>query len=333
MRTGIWKSVSEFIKIIDPSSWPAFFMFLVVLAAAGGLNYVGMSPIVGGGVAFAIALFFGVGVLSWHIVEARTDDSEEQEDIAQIVKWINVILDGLLIVLNLFRADLRAAPIPNIEGLSVWDGSAFVVIGLSAASHVVGYLLWTQESPRRKNQKEKERGLNDVALRKQRSEIAIAKTRKHLDALKWIQEQEMEIRATYKDHIPPQQIEALVKDMKQNALKEFEGLTAEAISVDQNARSNPPPNSPPKSQDATHEEKRVPVPHRNGQQPQIREYTLAELLNSIGKTQAQFRDFLIETETYSKAWQVLRDEGRLPAGIVKRNFYALAEQVYQPNPT
>ena len=79
MNNKFLGSINDFIRKIDAKSWPAFFMFAIVLAAAGALNYVTMSPIVGDFIAVAIACFFGVGVLAWHIVESRTDDSEEQD--------------------------------------------------------------------------------------------------------------------------------------------------------------------------------------------------------------------------------------------------------------
>lgn len=75
---------------------------------------------------------------------------------------------------------------------------------------------------------------------------------------------------------------------------------------------------------------------RATQQPQQpTEYTIQSFLEASGlKTEQAFQDFLNETETFSKAWQVLRDGQKagchLPANISKRNFYELAAKV---NPT
>lgn len=220
-KRRLGSDLSRFVQIIDPKSWPAFIMFCVVLVAAGWLNYIAMTPVIGAFGAIVIALFFGFGVLSWHIVESRTDDSEYQEDIAGFVKWTNAGLDGSLIVLNLFRAELRQSA---FAGMNWADAVAFAIIGASAVSHVTGYLLWTKNDPKRKLKKEGERDLYDVSQKRQRSENAIKSTMARAEALKYIVDQELEIRKTYGGVIPDWQIEELVKQMKVNALKDFEGL-------------------------------------------------------------------------------------------------------------
>ena len=223
MEKGFWNKISVFVKKIDPKSWPAFMMFVIVLCAAGGLNYIGMSPITGNFIAAAIALFFGFGVLSWHIVESRTDDSIYQEEVAETVKWINVILDGLLIVLNLFRADLRGGSFGQ-TGLTFWDALAFICVGVSAASHVVGFLLWTRSDPIRNLVKENERDQHAVTQKRQRATNAIQGAEARLSTLKFVADEEIRLRGEYTNYIPQEQVEKIVKDMKTNALKEFEGL-------------------------------------------------------------------------------------------------------------
>ena len=227
MDKGFWdnfnKSFSGLLKKIDPKSWPAFLMFVIVLCAAGGLNYIGMSPITGDAVAVAIALFFGFGVLSWHIVESRTDDSKYQEEVAEFVKWLNAGLDGVLIVLNLFRADLRGQSIGQ-TGLTFWDALAFGCIGISAVSHVVGFLLWTKNDPRRQLVKENERDQYLVTQKTQRATNAIQGAEARLKTLKYVADEEIRLRAEYTGFIPDDQVEKIVKNMKTNALKEFEGL-------------------------------------------------------------------------------------------------------------
>ena len=213
MNNKFLQSIGDFIRKIDAKSWPAFFMFAVVLAAAGGLNYISMSPIVGDFIAIAIALFFGVGVLSWHIVESRTDDSEEQEGMAQVAKWLNVVLDGVLLVVNLFRVDLNKYA--NLDMI------AFLIIGLSAASHVVFFLLWTQNDPRRAIRKEGERALNKIARKTQRATNAINLANENLKFEKWLIDEGNALREKYAA-LPSQKVEAIVAKMEQDARKEFE---------------------------------------------------------------------------------------------------------------
>lgn len=219
MNTGLWKKIKDFTKVIDPSSWPAFFMFAVVLAAAGGLNYAEMSKIVSPIVAALIAMLFGIGVLAWHIVESRTDDNEDQEDIAQFTKWLNAGLDGVLLVVNLFRAEFDDRS---------YDITAFVIIGVSAASHVVAYLLWTQNDPRRLTRKELERGLSDVERRAGRADIAIKKTEREMMKRKWVEDESVRLRNQYRN-TPSIDVESMIRQMKNTALKEFEGLQAQDL--------------------------------------------------------------------------------------------------------
>ena len=218
MNTGLFDRVKLFIKKIDPSSWPAFIMFAVVLIAAGALNYHGMEPVNGSFIAVAVSMFFGFGVLSWHIVESRTDDSKFQEDVAQSVKWINVILDGLLLVINLFRAQLHQVV---FDGLTQWDTSAYLIVGVSAASHVIGFLLWTQNDPKRITRKELERGLSDITHRSDRANIAIEKTSLELKKRKWIEDRATELRKEYAN-VPGVSVDSMIAEMRRNALKEFQ---------------------------------------------------------------------------------------------------------------
>jgi hypothetical protein len=220
MQTGLFDNIKIFIKKIDPKSWPAFIMFLIVLTAAGALNYVSMSPVVGEFGAVCIALFFGVGVLSWHIVASRTDDSKYQEDTAIAVKWINVILDGILLVLNLFRADLH---LTHVGSLSLWDALAYCVIGISAASHVVGFLLWTDHDEKRKINREHERDLAEVFRREKKVEAATSGAEARLKAIKFAEDEEKRLRQQYAD-VPNPQLEQIIRNMKRIALREFQDL-------------------------------------------------------------------------------------------------------------
>ena len=218
MSKGLWTDLSQkvttFVKKIDPSSWPAFFMFAVVLAAAGGLNYSEMAKIVHPLIALLIAMLFGVGVLAWHVVESRTDDSEYQEDVAQFAKWLNAILDGALLVVNLFRAEFAS---------TTYDVVAFAIIGVSSASHVVAYLLWTQNDPRRLTRKALERGLSDVNQRADRANIAIQRTAQEMAKRKWVEDEAIALRKTY-SNTPGIDVERMIRDMKETALKEFENV-------------------------------------------------------------------------------------------------------------
>lgn len=86
-----------------------------------------------------------------------------------------------------------------------------------------------------------------------------------------------------------------------------------------NTRSTMPPVATQTPQSAT-------------QQQAQTQYTLSAFLSASGlKTEQAFSDFLNETETFSKAWQVLRDGQKsgcaLPANISKRNFYELVGTV------
>ena len=224
MNKGLFETVKQWVKKtykdIDPTSWPAFFMFAVVLAAAGGLNYSEMSKIVPALVAAGIASLFGVGVLAWHIVESRTDDSKFQEDVAQSAKWLNVVLDGILLVVNLYRAELDS---------KFYDLTAFVIIGVSAASHVIAYLLWTQNDPRRINNKELERGLSDVRQRGERSSIQIKKTEERLRKLKWIEDESIRLHKEYDGVLPPTKVNTLIEEMRMAALNEMDDVKPQDI--------------------------------------------------------------------------------------------------------
>lgn len=65
----------------------------------------------------------------------------------------------------------------------------------------------------------------------------------------------------------------------------------------------------------------------NGKKPQIHTYNLPDFLKAIKMDGDAFRAFLIETDTVTMAWQVLRDDGILPIDITHRNFNELAMQV------
>lgn len=224
MNKGLWETARQWIgktyKEIDPTSWPAFFMFAVVLAAAGSINYSEMAKIVDPFSALGIASLFGIGVLAWHIVESRTDDSKFQEDVAQIAKWMNVALDGILLVINLFRAELATQQ---------YDIAAFVIIGISATSHVVCYLLWTQNDPRRINRKELERGLSEVKQRGERSIIQIKKTEERLSKLKWIVDEKQRLHQEYDGVLPPEQVNKLINDMEAAAMREMDDVQPQDI--------------------------------------------------------------------------------------------------------
>jgi hypothetical protein len=68
-------------------------------------------------------------------------------------------------------------------------------------------------------------------------------------------------------------------------------------------------------------------------QPQGTQYTLPSFLSASGiKTEQAFEEFLEETETFGKAWQVLRDRQsadgyKLPAGISHKNFNEVAGKI------
>ena len=226
MNEGLFDKVRSFIKKIDPSSWPAFFMFFVVLCAAGGLNYIAMAPLVGSVVSVILAAFFGVGVLSWHIVESRTDDSKFQEDTAKVVKWTNAGLDFILIVVNLMRADTHMAN---------YNTTAYIIFGVSAASHVVGYLLWTENDTRRITRRELERGLSDLTKKGNRADIAIKTTEEHMRKLKWINDESIRLRKEYAN-IPGIDVEKMIKAMKEKALGEFKDVKPEDVA---DTKSNP----------------------------------------------------------------------------------------------
>lgn len=333
MKRTVGSDILNFIRVIDPKSWPAFIMFAVVLIAAGWLNYIAMEPIIGAFGAVTIALFFGFGVLSWHIVESRTDDSAYQESVAGIVKWVNVVLDGSLIVLNLFRAELRNGA---IAGMTWADAIAFVLVGISAASHVVGYLLWTKNDQRRILKKEGERDMYEVDRKRQRSDNAIKSTRARAEALKFIIDEEKSIREQYEGVVPQWQVEELIKQMKVNALKDFEGLQVAPQDVDKTksipaqrpayaANTNSPqaPTQPPSLPKNTGGQ--APKTQNPNNSPQFRPYTLDEFLREIGMSKADLlatmrsQGLVGETETREE----LKRMGRWPSDLSNNNFKKL----------
>lgn len=189
--------------------FPAFLMFIVVLAAASLLNYNAMNPTVGPIAAIIIAGFFGLGVLAWHIVENRTDDSRYQEDVAKTAKWINAALDAALLVINLFRAETHS----TIAGISTWDAAAYLMIGLSAITHVICFLLWSQADPRKSLQKKSERDLNEIAILRQASQNSIESAEAELAAIKYATDEEIRLRTEYKS-LPTEQVDAIVAKMR-----------------------------------------------------------------------------------------------------------------------
>ena len=235
---NLFDSIREFIRKIDAKSWPAFFMFAVVLLAAGALNYVGMSPTFGSFVAITVASFFGVGVLSWHIVESRTDDSEYQEQVALVAKWITVALDAALLVVNFVRIETQSYG---------WDIAAYVIISLAAGVHVVGYLLWTQNDPRRINTRNRERALFIIERKGDEAQNVIATTRKKLAAHKFVVEEEANLRAQYAN-VDPAIVEDLVAKMKRDYAAKMEELEK---AVPTPSRPQNAPKQPQERQQAT----------------------------------------------------------------------------------
>lgn len=286
MNEGFWKKIDGFWKKIDPASWPAFFMFIVVLVAAGGLNYIGLAPVTGSFLAIAIAAFFGIGVLSWHIVESRTDDSQFQEEVAQSVKWGNAILDGALIFVNLFRADLRTV---SVVGLTTWDAAAFGIIGLSAASHVVGFLLWTQNDPRRTIKKEGERGMQEIERKAQLSDNVIRKAEERLKKLQYVSQKEVSLRAQY-GNIPGVDVEKIVRDMRTEAMKELQDIKPQDVETTRAIRRSPAFGSQTDS---------IPDISASVQNPPSN-FTLADYLQRSGLTAGQARANFPDFESFAK---------------------------------
>lgn len=204
-------NINGFLRRIGIKTWPALFMFVVVLCATAWLNFETMSPVVGEIGAALIACFFGVGVLAWHTIAARTDDSEYQEGVANFVKWANVVLDAVLLVVNLFRA----------ENPLVLDWVAFGIIGLSAVSHVVGFLLWTENDPRRAIRKEGERSISEIDKKRMRATNAINTAGESLKFEKWLIDEESRLRSEYRE-VDPQKVNDIVKVMQTEARKQFE---------------------------------------------------------------------------------------------------------------
>jgi hypothetical protein len=320
-------SIAEFIRKIDAKSWPAFFMFAVVLAAAGGLNYVTMAPIVGSYIAIAIACFFGIGVLSWHIVESRTDDSEEQEGMAQFAKWLNVILDGILLILNLFRAELG-----QVWNLNLW---AFIIIGASAASHVVFFLLWTQSDPRRAIKKEGERALSGIDRQKQRATNAINFASAKLEFEKWVIDEGTRLRELYAS-LPTAKVNEIVKKMEDDARKQFEKKQEEGKGQQQGQQQqNPRPAPVQAARTPAMAEQGEPLPKLEKHEARLRpaEWSLDGLLKHLGKTADEARKMLDQfgLDTAEDAWKALDKQNVLPMGMKRDNFYRLFDELTSPN--
>ena len=236
MEKPFFSKIGDFIKKIDPKSWPAFFMFVVVLMAAGALNYVGMEPTFGAFVAVTAAAFFGVGVLSWHIVESRTDDSESQEQVSKLAKWFTVSLDALLLVVNFVR-------IENASEAGGWNVAAYVIISLAAVVHVAGYLLWTQYDPNRKISRERERALNVIVQQGDKSKTVIATTEKKLEVHLWVVNEEKRLREAYAD-LEPALVNRLVNEMRKDAYAKLDELDGkQAQSQPQAGQNKPQPSN------------------------------------------------------------------------------------------
>jgi hypothetical protein len=317
-----------FVKKVDPRSWPATIMFVVVLSAAGGLNYIGLTPIVGGVIAVFIAMFFGFGVLSWHIIEARTDDSAYQESVASFVKWLNVILDGILIVLNLFRADLRTATTP-VSGMSWFDILAFVIVGISASSHVIGYLLWTQNDPVRELNKKSGRDLHTISMKRQDVGATIKQAEAELEAHKYAMDEEIRLRSVYKD-LPAAKVELIISAMKKGIEEKFKVKLGEEASGSQ-ASGRP---TQPSGRVVYPAQTPRPVPTPTPTPVPVQQtYTLQQFLQINQMTEDQARGWLETLGGKSEAWKTLRDQGLLPLDMVHRNFDQLCDELLgTPNP-
>lgn len=207
-KSGLYDRIGQTMRKMQ--HFPAFIMFVVVLTAASLLNYQTMSGTVGEIAAVTIAGFFGFGVLAWHIVENRTDDSRYQEDVAKSAKWINAGLDATLLVINLFREDTSAQ---LVAGITTWDAAAYLIIGLSAVTHVVCFLLWSQADPRKALQKRSERDLNEIAIKRQASEISIQSAEAELKAIRYVTDEEIRLRHEYAD-LPKPKVDAIVMKLR-----------------------------------------------------------------------------------------------------------------------
>jgi len=309
----------EFIRKIDPKSWPATFMFFVVMVAAGGLNYMGLQPIYGGLVAVAIAMFFGVGVVSWHIVESRTDDSEYQEDVAKYAKWGNVVLDFALIVVNLARGEIRYdAPGASTLGLDI---TASVIIGASALSHIVCYLLWTENDPRRAARKEHERNVHRITRTEQAVQDAASEAAKKLAAVEQISIKEAELRKQYKD-LPPAQVDTIVRAMRDTAVA---SARQNGIDIGEFIETNGGGNPNQSQQQKPEPKKAGPAPIQNRQ---VYAYTVPMLLDALHIDNARALEMLGAVgNDPQEAWKYVRDHVGIPQGLTRANFVALCEEL------
>lgn len=243
---NFFESIGTFVRKIDVKSWPAFFMFTVVLVAAGALNYVGMEPTFGAFIAVTVAAFFGIGVLAWHIVESRTDDSEYQEQVAQVAKWITVSLDAVLLIVNFVRIDFVRI---EATGASGWDILAYVIISVAAAVHVGGYLLWTENDPRRAIKRSRERDLFVIERKGDEAHSVVATTRKKLEAHKYVVDEEASLRQQYAG-VDQSIVDDLVAKMKRDYAAKMDELEAKPTATTA-------PNGQGKPQERPHQTQRL----------------------------------------------------------------------------
>ena len=213
------------VKSLDFRSWVILILMFLVLTAMMGLNAYAWTTFLPPWVAYILSGFMEAGALGWKVADERKENSDAQQQLATILVWANVIMGILLLVLNLVRSAVGHAEVGEVITLSTWDWIAFILVALSALSHVAGALLFRQWDSRLQQRRQIEKLHNKASFDRDLNEGILGDLETRLELVNQVQERIAELEVQYA-HLPKYEREAIIRDAK-NALEERYGIDAD----------------------------------------------------------------------------------------------------------
>jgi len=216
--------IASILKSMDFRSWVVMLLMFLVLTAMMGLNAYTWTIFLPSWVAYILSGFMEAGALGWKVADERKENSDAQQQLATILVWVNVIMGVVLLSVNLVRSAFYGAEIGtgNITG---WDIVAFILVALSALSHVAGALLFRQWDERLNNRRKIAKLHNKAAFDRDYNDGILGDLHERLELVEQVQNRIKELQDQYA-HLPPKERDAIIRQAK-NALEERYGIDAD----------------------------------------------------------------------------------------------------------
>ena len=227
----------NYLRSLDLRAWTVLVLMFTVLTAMMAVNawaWTAFLPVV---IAYSLSFFMEAGALGWAFATERPENSQDQQTLTTWLKWGNVIMGVLLLVANLTRSlinpAMAAGEMQTIQATG-WDFFAFMLVALSALSHVGGALLFRQWDTRLINNRSIANKQKQTEYEKQVKQGILTNLDDELAQTVSVLESLEDIRKKYA-HLPPEKLNTIL-DKALDALGEkveiaTEALVAESVEV------------------------------------------------------------------------------------------------------